>query len=120
MRRGGEGSGQGGAGRKRGGWWAARGFRTWAERPHEKTNKKHEPSFSGKKTKNLRFRVFLATLASSFKQGEQRATHRALRAALRRLAQAQCRQAVDLVLWTAVNRNTKELSDHRVAAPRGA
>jgi hypothetical protein len=34
MRRDGEGSGQGGAGRKRGGWWAARGFRTWAERPN--------------------------------------------------------------------------------------
>jgi hypothetical protein len=64
VRRGGEGSGQGGAGRKRGGWWAARGFRTWAERPNagphvgEKTNKKHELSVSEKKTKDLRFRVF--------------------------------------------------------------
>jgi hypothetical protein len=27
--------------------------------------KKHEPSFSGKKTKDLRSRVFLATLATS-------------------------------------------------------
>jgi hypothetical protein len=30
----------------------------WAE----KTKKEHEPSFSGKKTKNLRFRVFFLTL----------------------------------------------------------
>ena len=56
MRRGGEGSGQGGAGRKRGGWWAARGFRTWAERPNAgphvgEKKKRHEPSFSGKKNK---------------------------------------------------------------------
>jgi hypothetical protein len=70
MRRGGEGSGQGGAGRKRGGWWAARDFRTWAERPNAgphvggKKQTEHEPSFSGKKTKDLRFRVFLATLVS--------------------------------------------------------
>ena len=69
MRRGGEGSGQGGAGRKRGGWWAARGFRTWAERPNagphvgEKNKTNMSPVFQGKKTKDLRFRVFLATLA---------------------------------------------------------
>jgi hypothetical protein len=35
-----------------------------AERRAAKKQKKHEPSFSGKKTKNLRFRVFLATLVT--------------------------------------------------------
>jgi hypothetical protein len=35
MRRGGEGGERaGGAGRKRRGWWAGRGLRTWAERPN--------------------------------------------------------------------------------------
>jgi hypothetical protein len=51
------GAGKGAAGRKRGGWWAARGFRTWAERPNagphvgEKNKTKPEPSFSGGKNK---------------------------------------------------------------------
>jgi hypothetical protein len=63
------GAGKGGGAEARGlvgGWWAARGFRTWAERPNagphvgEKTKTKHEPSSSERKKKNLRSRVFLA------------------------------------------------------------
>jgi hypothetical protein len=52
----------------RGGWWAARGFRTYAERPSAgphvgiKTKQIHEPSFSIEKTQNLRFRVFFRAL----------------------------------------------------------
>jgi hypothetical protein len=75
MRRGGEGSGPGkqGKGRKRGGgWrWAARGFHTWAERPNagphvgEKTKQNMSPVFQGKKTKDLRFRVFFLALPAS-------------------------------------------------------
>jgi hypothetical protein len=33
-----------------------------AARGRKNHTKKHEPSFSGKKTKNLRFRVFFASL----------------------------------------------------------
>jgi hypothetical protein len=33
--------------------------------PHVGGKKKHEPSFSGKKTKNLRFRVFFLTLRAT-------------------------------------------------------
>jgi hypothetical protein len=76
MRRGGEGSGQARQGaearRWRGGWWwAARGFRTWAERPNagphvgEKTKQNMSPVFQEKKTKDLRFRVFFLALPAS-------------------------------------------------------
>jgi hypothetical protein len=57
-----------GAGRKRGGWWASRGFRTWAERPNagphvgENKRKNMSPVFQGGKKKNRRFRLFFLTL----------------------------------------------------------
>jgi hypothetical protein len=51
--------------RSRGRQTACHSFRTWAERPNAgphvggKKQTKHEPSFSGEKTKSLRSRVFL-------------------------------------------------------------
>jgi hypothetical protein len=42
-----------------------------AARGRKNHKKKHEPSFSGKKTKNLRFRVFFASLVTNDIQHQQ-------------------------------------------------
>jgi hypothetical protein len=65
MRRGGEGGGRAGAaGRKRKGWRAGRGLRTWAERPNAgpHVGEKYIVLVFPKKTQNLGFRVFFRTL----------------------------------------------------------